>query len=168
MIISLPTSRFGLSVAQFTLVGNWLWEMDFRRKLKVLKINWAVWILISLYFMHAIGLLYTSDYNYALKDLRIKLPLLALPVIFATSKALSPRKIDLLLLMHMGAVIVASFISFGILLTQDINDIREVSPFISHIRLSLNVVLAIFFSEIKIPSENKLLMVSSFFGCPVF
>jgi hypothetical protein len=102
--------------------------------------------LISLYFLHVIGLFYTTDFNYALKDLRIKLPLLALPVIFATTKTLEAKKIDLLLLMHMGAVMVASFISFGILLTQDISDIRDVSPFISHIRLSLNVVLAIFFA----------------------
>ncbi len=146
MLISLPLSRFGLSVAQFALLGNWLLEGDFKRKCKDIIWNKPALVLISLFILHVIGLIYTSDFEYAFKDLRIKLPILALPVILATTKPLDNKKFDILLLLYIGAVIAGTFISFGVLLTKDISDIREISPFISHIRLSLNVCIAIFFS----------------------
>lgn len=146
MIISLPTSRFALSVAQFVLVGNWLLEGKFKKKFTALITNIPALILISLYLLHVAGLIYTSDINYALKDLRIKLPLLAIPIIFVTTQPLNNKQFNFLFLLYIGAVIVASLISFGILLFSDFNDLREISPFISHIRLSLNICLAIFFS----------------------
>ncbi|MBN2172819.1 MAG: O-antigen ligase family protein [Bacteroidales bacterium] len=145
MVISLPLSRFGLSVAQFALLGNWLWEMDFKRKIRDIFSNKILLIVASIYLMHLLGLIYTTDFQYALKDLRIKLPLIALPVIFASTKQIEMKKVNTLLFLHIGAVLVASFISFGILLARNISDIRDISPFISHIRLSLNVCLAIFF-----------------------
>ncbi len=146
LIISLPLSRFSLSVAQFVIVVNWFWEAGFKNKLTSLRLNKPALVLISLYILHAIGLIYTSDYNYAINDLKVKAPLLILPVIIATSKPLERNKFNLLVLFYIGAALVASLISFGILIFKDISDIREISPFISHIRLSLNICLAIFFS----------------------
>ena len=154
LIISLPLSRFSLSVAQFIIVVNWFWEAGFKHKLKSLFINKPALILISLYVLHVIGLIFTSDFDFAFNDLRVKAPLLILPVIIATSKPLSQKKIDLLLMFYIGAALVASFISFGILIFKDISDIREISPFISHIRMSLNICLAIFFSGYFIFSKN--------------
>ena len=145
MIISLPLSRFALSVSQFVLLGNWLLEADFKRKYRELKVNRAALVLISIYLVHVAGLIFTTDFDYAFKDLRIKLPLLALPVILATTKPLDGKKLDLLFLFYIIAVLIATFISFGILLFGQISDIREISPFISHIRLSLNICLAFFF-----------------------
>ena len=98
LIISLPLSRFSLSVAQFTLLGNWLWEADFKHKIKSLSKNKPALILISLYLLHVVGLLITSDFDYALKDLRVKISLLALPVIIATSKPIGEKKFDILIL----------------------------------------------------------------------
>lgn len=146
LIISLPLSRFSLSVAQFVIVVNWIWEAGFRQKFKSLRINKPALVLISIYALHVVGLLYTNDFKFAINDLKVKIPLLVLPIIIATSKPLSHKKINLLLLFYIGAALVASFISFGILIFKDIGDIREISPFISHIRMSLNICLAIFFS----------------------
>ncbi len=92
-IISLPLSQFALSVGQFVLVGNWLLEMNFKSKIKSFLSNKAAIILVSLFLLHVAGLIYTTDFNYALKDLRIKLPLLALPIIFATTQPLDSQKI---------------------------------------------------------------------------
>ncbi|MEZ5199207.1 MAG: hypothetical protein R2764_23330 [Bacteroidales bacterium] len=88
MIISLPLSRFTLSVAQFVLLGNWLLEADFKRKYHELMANKAALVLVSLYFVHLTGLIFTTDFDFALRDLRVKLPLLALPVILATTQPL--------------------------------------------------------------------------------
>ncbi len=144
MIISLPLSQFALSVGQFVLVGNWLMEGNFKNKYKAFISNKAAIVLVSLFLLHVAGLIHTTDFNYAFKDLRIKLPLLALPIIFVTTPALITKKFDLLLWLYIGAVLVATFIGFGILLFTDISNIREISPFISHIRLSLNICFAIF------------------------
>jgi hypothetical protein len=155
MIISLPHSRFSLSVAQFILVGNWLLEGNYRKKITELFTNKPALILVSLFLLHFAGLLWTSDMDYALRDLRIKLPLLALPVIFATTRPPDCKKTDLIIVLYIAAVIVASFISFGILIFGNITDIRQISPFISHIRLSLNICLAIFFSGYFVFNENS-------------
>lgn len=155
LIISLPLSRFSLSVAQFILVVNWLWEADFKNKLNSLHVNKSVLVLISIYVLHIIGLIFTSDFSFAFNDLKVKLPLFALPIIIATSKPLKQKKFDLLILFYIGAALVASFISFGILIFKDISDIREISPFISHIRMSLNICLAIFFSGYYVFSNNN-------------
>lgn len=146
MIVSLPLSRFSLSVAQFILLGNWLLEMDFRRKWNELIRNIPALVLISLFILHVAGLIHTSDMDYAFKDLRIKLPLLALPVIFATTPPLDAKKFNILLFLFIGAVTVSTLINFGILLFTEVSDLRQISPFISHIRLSLNICLAIFLS----------------------
>lgn len=143
IVISLPFSQFSLSVGQFIVLGNWLLEGKFRKKIRELFSNRAALVLVSFYLLHVLGLLYTTDFNYALKDLRVKLPLLALPVIFATSQQLSLKKFNALLWLFVGASFVATLIGYGILLSGEIIDVREMSPFISHIRLSLIICISI-------------------------
>jgi hypothetical protein len=145
MIISLPLSQFALSVGQFLLAGNWLLERNFKNKFRAFFSNRAALMLVSFYLLHVIGVIYTTDLNYALKDLRIKLPLFIMPIIIATTQPLSSRKTDLLLWLFIGAGLSATVIGYGVLIYREISDIREISPFISHIRLSLNLCLAIFF-----------------------
>jgi hypothetical protein len=147
MVISLPLSRFGLSVAQLLLLLAWLIEGHYKQKIKAVFQNKALLVLVSFYMMHLLGLIYTNDFSYALKDIRVKLPLLFLPIVFATSKPLENFKIDNILKVFIAATLVSTFISFGIYITTKVSDFRELSPFISHIRLSLNVCLAMFFSS---------------------
>ena len=111
MIVSLPLSRFSLSVAQFILVGNWLLETDFRRKWNEFRKNPPALVIVSLFLLHVIGLIHSSDMTYAMKDLRIKLPLLALPVIFSTTKPLESKKFNILLVSYIGAVIISTLIN---------------------------------------------------------
>ncbi len=146
MVTSLPLSRFGMSVAQLILAGNWLLEGKFRKKFNRLRYNLPALLLISFYLLHVIGLINSSDIDYALKDLRIKFPLLVLPLIMSTTEPPAKRNFHILLMLYIAAVVGGSFYSFGILITRDINDIREISPFISHIRFGLNVCMAIFIS----------------------
>ncbi|MFU8842311.1 MAG: O-antigen ligase family protein [Bacteroidales bacterium] len=150
MVLSLPFSTFGLSVAQFGLLGTWIIEGILhgnpRKTITKLLSSKPALVLVSFFLLHLLGLLYTTDWGYALKDIRIKLPLLLLPVIFVTSQKLRNHNIDLLLSIYITSILTATFISLGILLTKEVNDFRELSPFISHIRLSLNVCLAFFFA----------------------
>jgi hypothetical protein len=178
MIISIPLSKFMMSVAQFTLAGILILEYTsldrarrfFRRFPLLISILIAVpvalfWMLMSmgsifkrffrrenmpaiifssLYLLHLLGLLFTVDFDYALKDLRIKLPLLVLPVILSVSEALDWKKFRILMLFFIASVIAGTLISTYILLTRDIDNLRDISIFISHIRFSLLISIAIF------------------------
>ncbi|RLD49712.1 MAG: hypothetical protein DRJ05_20575, partial [Bacteroidetes bacterium] len=135
-----------MSIAQLVLAGNWLLEGKFRKKFNRLRYNLPALVLISFYLLHVIGLINSSDIDYALKDLRIKFPLLVLPLIMSTTEPPAKKNFHILLMLYIAAVVGGSFYSFGILITRDINDIREISPFISHIRFGLNVCMAIFIS----------------------
>lgn len=146
LVASMPLSRFGLSVAQLSMLGIWLLDGNLKDKARTLFRDKAALALVSFYLLHVIGLLYTSDFQYAMKDLRVKLPMLFLPVVFATFPTLSKGKTRIILLVFMAAVLVASLTSLWIYLFREFNDFRDLSPFISHIRLSLNACLALFFA----------------------
>lgn len=165
LVVSMPLSEFGMSVSQFLLLGLWACEgyeierkatlnplvagveallNNLKRKFRQVAQNRILLVFLSIYLMHVIGLIYTSDFNYALKDLRIKLPLLSLPIIFATSVKLESKKLIILLWWFCLAVIAGSLVSVFVLLTRELTDPREMSIFISHIRFSLLVSLSVF------------------------
>ncbi len=146
IIVGMPLSAFLMSLGQFVLLGNWILEGDFRRKWRVMKSSKALWVLCSFYLMHLLGLLYTSDFNYALNDLRIKLPLLWLPLLFITSAPLTQREFKFLLHTFIFSVLSASLICFSVWLgytKHKVVDIRDISIFTSHIRFALMIVLCI-------------------------
>lgn len=144
MAASLTLSTFMMSVSQFLLLFTWIFTGDpVSIKLKRFIHNRIAILLVSLYLLHLVGLAYTSDFQYALKDLRIKLPLLVFPVILSSVKPLEKRYFDLLMLVYVVAVFIGTCISFGTYLSHHYGDIREISRFISHIRFCLNIVLVI-------------------------
>jgi MFS family permease len=102
-----------------------------------------------LFLVHLIGLLWTKDFAFAFKDLRIKLPFLVFPLVFAAVPRLEEKRFQLLLWLLLLATFISTLISFGIYLRifpsdKDLNDIRNISPFVSHIRLSLVIITALF------------------------
>jgi len=147
LVVSLPLSVFGISLSQFILAGNWILEGNFRNKISILKRNKGLLIYTGLYIIHIIWLINTSDFNYALKDLRIKLPLLILPLIIGSTPSLKFKRIHGLIYFFSAGVVISSFISIGVLLGfsgKEINDYRDLSVYISHIRFSLMINTVIF------------------------
>ena len=144
MAISLTLSPFMMGASQFLLVITWLFTGDpIKVKCQRFLHNRIALLLVSLFLLHVIGLAWTSDFAYAFKDLRIKLPILLLPVVLSSMKPLEKKQLDLLLLLYVLAVFVATCISFGTYLQHNYEDVREISRFISHIRFCLNIVLVI-------------------------
>lgn len=101
-------------------------------------------VLASIFFLHIAGLANTSDYEYAAKDLRIKLPILILPIIFSVSYTLREKMFRHILAVFTAAVFIATLICTGIYVQGNYSDIRDISIFISHIRFSLLITFAIF------------------------
>jgi len=153
--VGMPLSRFLVSVSYFVLLGNWLVERNFISKWNTLKTSKTFWAFIAIYLFYVIGLLWTSDYAYGIKDLRTKLPMLWLPILFYTSPKITKKDYHLVMHFFVLACMIASFCSmaayFGIL-HKKVQNVRDISLFESHIRFSLMIVLSIvyvFFSFLK-------------------
>ncbi len=144
MLIALPLSKYLMSVAQLMLAANWLIDPKILEKWRAFFKNKPAMVLASIFVIHVIGLIWTTDFDYAVKDLRTKIPLLALPIIISTSPKISKRLFHYLILIFIAANVVGSFFSIHKLLTEDIIEIRKISMFMSHIRFSLNISVAIF------------------------
>lgn len=144
-----------MSIGQFIVIGNWLIELNFPTKLKRLKESKLVWVLVSLFVLHLIGLIWTEDISYALKDIRIKLPLIVLPLMVVSSDKIEKQEWKTLLLVYASCIVILSFASLAKLLGlfgYEIIDKRQLSIYVSHIRYGLNIAFAalllIYFSPI--------------------
>jgi hypothetical protein len=141
---SLPLSNFFMSIAQWLLVANLFLGGDLKVKMKRLWGNKAALVIIGVFLMHVIGLIWSADLNYALKDIRIKLPLLILPFILAAESPLSAKGFRLVLFTHALAVTAGSLYILWRIYADNISDPRDASSLISHIRFALNICMAVF------------------------
>jgi len=147
MFISLPLSKFGMSLAQFILAGTWLIEGKYVTRIKQVFADRLFLILASVFLLHILGLIWTTDYNYGFKDIRTKIPLFILPLILFGLKALPEKRIKILFWLYTGSVLAGSLTSTYLLITTEVSDVRDIFPFISHIRFNLNVVVVFFIAN---------------------
>lgn len=170
LVVGLPLSKFLMSVAQFFLAAYWLFGEDsgtapvsssgnafkdnlslfasnLRNRFRRFFRNPSALVLGSVFLLHVIGLFWTNDFDYGLEDVRKKIPLLILPLIIATSEKINRKQFDLLMGFFIAAVLAGTMVSIAVLtgiIQRPLLDIRDISIFISHIRFSLLIVLAIF------------------------
>lgn len=145
--VSLPLSKYTLSISYIVLLTNWVLEGHFAEKLNRLKKNKAFWAFFILFFVHLLWLLNTSNFEYAFHDLKNKVILVLFPFILFSSKPLSGNEFKNILIWFSAAVIASSLISTSILLgfiDLPVTNFRGISVFISHIRFSLLINIAIF------------------------
>ena len=151
VLLSLPFWNLGMSIGGFWIAGAWilhtiylLWQGGSERfsNFKKLQENPVAMVLIGFFLLHVVGLIHTEDYAYAWKDLRIKLPMLFLPVVFPGIPAMTKKQKSWLESGFILAATVASaFISYRFISVDGIS-FREAHPFVSHIRFGLMVALA--------------------------
>ncbi|WP_170226958.1 O-antigen ligase family protein [Luteibaculum oceani] len=88
-----------------------------------------------------------DNFDHALNDIRIKAPILAFPLFFAYGPKISAkwrdRVLRIFLMASAGSALTTCVLAFSDLVGWMDLEFREYSPFFSHIRLSLNLVLAI-------------------------
>ncbi len=151
--VGLTLSPFLMGMSQFWLVLVWLVDASlpplkggqggFKNKFSRFWHNKAAVLLVAFYLMHVVGLLWTSDFEYALRDLRVKLPILVMPFVLSSMEPLDRKRFNLVMLVYVLSVFVATQVSFFTYLRHDYDDVREISRFISHIRFCLNIVFCI-------------------------
>jgi len=142
-VVSLPSSRYFLTISEILLIGNWLAEADFKTKFNKLRSDKPAMAFILIYVVNVIGLLWSEDIGYAFKnDLLHKLPTLFLPLILATSPMPDLKKIRVLLLLFISSVLVVSFIGFFSRIFQSNLFFREASPFIPGVYFGMMLIIA--------------------------
>ena len=193
VVISLPTSRFVLSLSMVYLLVLWfLLGLDMRsisemypekpfltRILSRIVFSFkGIWcniktrfndfihnkvavVMASVYVMHLLGLIYTYDFPSAFHDLRIKLPLLIMPLVLSTMKPLDRKQFDTVLWFFIAAVFFVTVLGTVKFVRRDFVDVRELSPFINYIRLALCIVFSIFVLGYYLVKRNHSLMIKS-------
>ena len=154
--VGLTLSPFLMGMSQFWLLLVWLVDVfasyppfkgvpegrGIKQKLTRFWHNKAAVLLVAFYLMHVVGLLWTSDFDYAWKDLRVKLPILVMPFALSSMEPLDRKRFDFVMLVYVLSVFVATVFSSVTYWRHDYEDVREISHFISHIRFCLNVVFS--------------------------
>lgn len=146
-LVGLPHSRALVSSSQIGLFMFWLLDVNIKQKLIRLKHDKALLLFLSIFLMHILALLYTANFNYALTDIKVKLPLLLFPLVIGTSEKISYKNIKLLFLFFTISLLFKTFYGFLSILgftSKNISDIQQVAGSFSHIRYSLMLNLAIF------------------------
>lgn len=146
LAIATPLSNFLLSIGGIVISANWVLSGNWSEKWRRLKAQpTAIWL--SLFFLLcAIPLLYSSHFDAGIANLLNKLPLLYAPIMLATSAPLSGKEQRAVANTFLLGVFIGTAASYIHYFTQPVKDIREISVFISHIRFSLCLDLAICFA----------------------
>jgi len=144
-LFGLVFSKFFLSLSQFGFLFFYLIDLRFKENFNRLKQNKSALIFISIYLIYILGLAWTQDFDYAIKDLRIKLPILIVTFVFASFEQISYKELIFILTSFVIIVFAKTLQSLYIsIIVNNAFEPRFLSYKISHIRFSLIINLAFF------------------------
>ncbi|MFN4122127.1 MAG: O-antigen ligase family protein [Flavobacteriales bacterium] len=146
MAVSLPFSLFLMSLSQFVLAGNWLLEGDFNNKWFRLKQNAPALMTMGIFILYALGLIWTTNISEGINQLRMMAPVFVFPMIASSINLIDRVILKKMLLLFVFAVFFSSLYSMSLALRSGVDglgDMRNLSPFVSHIRFSLMICMAI-------------------------
>ena len=132
-----------MSISSIILAAAWVLEGDYLAKWeRIKKLSYAPLVLALGFLVHLIWLLNTTNYDYAFHDIIRKLPLLSFPIVLGSIPVFSKRIFELVVSVFVAGLLISTLISYGAYLEffpikEDVTDVRNISFFISHIRLSL-------------------------------
>lgn len=156
LVVGVALSNVLMSIGAIWIISNWLIEARFSAYGQRLRHRPEV-ILILIFLAYAIlSIAWSDDFWYAFDDIRIKLPLLAIPLALGTGKPLEQNVFFFLLSIFIGIVAYTGIWNYAHHLAagQDA-DIRQMSRFISQIRFATLVNLALF-ATVYLVLENKM------------
>jgi O-antigen ligase len=146
LVCTLPLSRYLRSLSILLLAANWVAEGNLKEKFTLLRQNYAIPLFASLFLIYLAGLIHTENMAAGLSRVNNALPLLSLPLIMGSSAPLNMKQLRGLMAMFVIAVTTACLIClFHYFLSgrSDTWDFRTISLFMSHIRFSFLIVMAI-------------------------
>lgn len=158
VVFSLSVSVYSLSISLFWLAANWLIEGKRIARVRLLFQKSGFWLLTGILLLGVLGLIHTVNFDYAIDDLRIKLPLFLLPFFIGSTLALTRKEFEIVWLFFLLGLLVSSgFVLWNYLQLDEsvYQDRRELSVFISHIRFSLMLVVAALLTPYFTRTKNR-------------
>jgi hypothetical protein len=159
LAVGLVCSKAILSISIVVLIANLVFQGRFSMYWKNLSESSIMRWLILYWSFHIIGLIWTTDVNYAFNDIRIKLSVLLLPMIFIMHPLKSKKQQETVLWIFLLTLLITSITNiaafhqlFG---QKTYADMRDLSLFGSHIRYSLLVIMGIATSSYLLQSTVK-------------
>lgn len=143
LAVSLTTSNFFMNLAWVLLLVVWIVEGGWREKWSRLRQSSLLQFFLLLFAVHLVAMIWTSNWHYGFFDIQKKLPLLAVPLVVLTSKPLSAKEIRPVLTLYAATVFVVTVIGWVRFFLFPELPYRDIVPYISHIRFSLNICLVI-------------------------
>lgn len=144
--IGLSTSKIVISLATMLMILNVLLEANFKEGFRNIRKNHLFFWITGFFILHIVALLWTEDLNYALSDIRIKLPLLIIPLFVGAKPVTKQIHINLIVGSFVTATFLTSVINYlaynHVIGNIVYDDIRGMSLFGSHIRYGIIVALA--------------------------
>jgi MFS family permease len=145
--VGIVCSKALMSIGIFLGLLNLILEGKFNEYWKSLKTSISFWLISGLFFLHVIGLLWTSNLAEGVDDLRMKTTLVTVPLILFSKPDLAICKKQFLLKLLITTVSLISLINvlayFQLFGYREYLDMRDLSLFGSHIRFSLLVAFSI-------------------------
>ena len=153
LAVFMTTSVFMANMMWVLLFANWVFEGRWRAKWQMARESRLLHVVVALMAMLALSMLWSDNWHYGLFDLQKKLPLLALPLVLLTTEPLQTTKLKISILtfserqlvafFYVGTVFVVTMISIVRMMVMPDLPYRDIVPYISHIRLALNICLAV-------------------------
>lgn len=141
----MPLGKAFMSLSMLLLIANFLLEAKFKFAIQRIKSNPLLIFTIGFFLLIIIGLSWTNDLTAGLKELKSRLPFLAIPLIIGARETLSRKQLKLLFHFFLASLVFTSLYNFlaynGIIGNHVYDDIRGMSLFGSHIRYG--IILAI-------------------------
>lgn len=145
--IGLPLSRILMSVGTILLIAGWLLQGNYGPRLRQF-VSDPIGLVFTVYVLvFFLGLVWSSNLDAGLTEVKIQLPILAVPLVLFTSKLPDRKRVQQIFLLFVTACILGILIGilkYTQLSADELIDKRQLSPFISHIRFGLMLVLAFF------------------------
>ena len=122
-ILCLSSIALGLSVSKplmalglFGLLIVWLIDGNLKEKIKAFYNNKTALIISSIYLLTILGFFWTSNLEFAIDDLRRKLPIFFIPFYVSGFSPITKKELHLLLKVFIAGVLISTFWSLFVYL----------------------------------------------------
>ena len=145
LAVGIPVSKIVMSLATLLLVINFLLNADYKGAWRRCRKNIVFWFVILTLLFHLLGLLYTTDLSYALRDLNTKLPFFSIPIVLI-AYPIEKRFLNYIFYGFLLALLITSIVNLNFMIKNETTNYRDFSLFGSHIRYALLIVTGILLS----------------------
>ncbi|MEL6135440.1 MAG: hypothetical protein AAFR59_18935, partial [Bacteroidota bacterium] len=114
----LNVSKAASSIATGGLAAMALWHVIRSKEWRLGNIRWAVWAMVAIWILAVVAILWTSDAERWVKDVREKLPLLVIPIALGILPTFTRRQWMSLLWVFLLSQLVLGIISLVLFLAD--------------------------------------------------